>query len=372
MLVSRERRRPRSATTVRPRRRGGHLGAGGRPAPLLQPWRAAMRIYWVYGGRDVTRTITATGETFEHLSESDRRAGCARVIEESTSTRSTATVPERCRDALPTDDRSRPGRGGRRPRVGGGAGRRPTAACAPGSLLRAAPRRLPPLLPREMGKPLAEAAGEVDKSALHCDLYADDGQPSSPTSRSADRRRDAAGSRYEPIGLVLAVMPWNFPVWQVMRFAARRWRPATGSAQALPQRHRHGARSSTVVRGGRLARTSSRPRRGRADVPDVVGGLIADDRGSPPSRSPAATGPARWSAPQPGVRQAVGARARRVRRVRGRSPTPTSRPPPGPPRARFTNAGQSCVCAKRFIVERRWRTASTGGSLAGTSSAAGG
>jgi quercetin dioxygenase-like cupin family protein len=32
----------------------------------------AMRIYWVYGGRDVTRTITATGETFEHLSESDR------------------------------------------------------------------------------------------------------------------------------------------------------------------------------------------------------------------------------------------------------------------------------------------------------------
>jgi len=31
-----------------------------------------MRIYWVYGGRDVTRTITATGETFEHLSEHDR------------------------------------------------------------------------------------------------------------------------------------------------------------------------------------------------------------------------------------------------------------------------------------------------------------
>jgi HTH-type transcriptional repressor of puuD len=33
-----------------------------------------MTIYWVYGGRDVTRTITATGETFEHLSESDRGA----------------------------------------------------------------------------------------------------------------------------------------------------------------------------------------------------------------------------------------------------------------------------------------------------------
>ena len=33
-----------------------------------------MRIYWVYGGREVTRTIVATGETFEHLSESDRGA----------------------------------------------------------------------------------------------------------------------------------------------------------------------------------------------------------------------------------------------------------------------------------------------------------
>ena len=38
----------------------------------------SMTIYWVYGGRDVTRTITATGETFEHLSESDRGAGPAR------------------------------------------------------------------------------------------------------------------------------------------------------------------------------------------------------------------------------------------------------------------------------------------------------
>ena len=36
-----------------------------------------MTIYWVYGGRDVTRTITATGETFEHLSESDRGAARA-------------------------------------------------------------------------------------------------------------------------------------------------------------------------------------------------------------------------------------------------------------------------------------------------------
>jgi HTH-type transcriptional regulator, repressor for puuD len=44
----------------------------GIPHRFLNRGAGTMRIYWVYGGRDVTRTLTATGETFEHLSESDR------------------------------------------------------------------------------------------------------------------------------------------------------------------------------------------------------------------------------------------------------------------------------------------------------------
>lgn len=44
----------------------------GIPHRFLNRGRGTLRIYWVYGGRDVTRTLTATGETFEHLSESDR------------------------------------------------------------------------------------------------------------------------------------------------------------------------------------------------------------------------------------------------------------------------------------------------------------
>ena len=44
----------------------------GVPHRFLNRGDTLMRIYWVYGGRDVTRTITATGETFEHISESDR------------------------------------------------------------------------------------------------------------------------------------------------------------------------------------------------------------------------------------------------------------------------------------------------------------
>ncbi len=46
----------------------------GVPHCFINRGRGTMRIYWVYGGRDVTRTICATGETFEHLSEKDRGA----------------------------------------------------------------------------------------------------------------------------------------------------------------------------------------------------------------------------------------------------------------------------------------------------------
>ncbi|MFN8526956.1 MAG: cupin domain-containing protein [Chloroflexota bacterium] len=46
----------------------------GIPHRFINRGKGTMRIYWVYGGRDVTRTICATGETFEHLSEKDRGA----------------------------------------------------------------------------------------------------------------------------------------------------------------------------------------------------------------------------------------------------------------------------------------------------------
>lgn len=74
------------------------------------------------------------------------------------------------------------------------------------------------LITREMGKPIAQARGEVTKSASLFDWYAEHGPAMLATEPTMVEDQQAV-IEYRPMGPILAVMPWNFPLWQVVRGA---------------------------------------------------------------------------------------------------------------------------------------------------------
>lgn len=102
--------------------------------------------------------------------------------------------------------------------------RRPVAeraarVAAAGEWLSAEREALASLMTAEMGKLLSAALAEVDKCAWACRYYAEQGERFlAPETVATDHAE--ARVRFDPIGPVLAVMPWNFPLWQVFRFAA--------------------------------------------------------------------------------------------------------------------------------------------------------
>jgi succinate-semialdehyde dehydrogenase/glutarate-semialdehyde dehydrogenase len=79
------------------------------------------------------------------------------------------------------------------------------------------------MLTTEMGKPITQARGEVAKCAKAMRFYADNAEKflaDAPLDDPASVGATSAWTRFEPLGVVLAVMPWNYPLWQVVRFAA--------------------------------------------------------------------------------------------------------------------------------------------------------
>ena len=75
------------------------------------------------------------------------------------------------------------------------------------------------LMAQEMGKPIRDGVAEIQKCAAACDYYADNAERFlAPESIKTEARQSFV--IFQPLGVILAVMPWNFPFWQVFRFAA--------------------------------------------------------------------------------------------------------------------------------------------------------
>ena len=93
-------------------------------------------------------------------------------------------------------------------------------------------RKLGELLTREMGKTIDSAVAEVEKCALCCRFYAEHGGQMLATEQ-VSTSASKSFIQYRPLGPILAVMPWNFPFWQVFRFAA----PALMAGNAALLKH---------------------------------------------------------------------------------------------------------------------------------------
>ncbi len=217
--------------------------------------------------------------------------------------------------------------------------------------LRAHKQELAALVTAEMGKPLAEAEGELEKSAVTALYYADNAARLLADEPAAIDGVDAWVS-YEPMGLVLAVMPWNFPVWQVMRFAI----PSLVVGNGILLKHSPNVTGSALALQALLEKAGLPPHLlttlvvAEPEVPETIERLIADDRiaavtltGS--NRAGAAVGAAAGRASKKSVLELGGSDAFVVL-----DDADVALAAATAVKARFHNGGQSCVCAKRFIV----------------------
>ncbi|RDI59581.1 NAD-dependent succinate-semialdehyde dehydrogenase [Microvirga subterranea] len=204
------------------------------------------------------------------------------------------------------------------------------------------------LITLEMGKPIAEAEAEVEKCAWNCDFYAEKAEGFLATEPVSSNASDSMVV-FDPLGVVLAIMPWNFPFWQFFRFAAPALAAGNGAilkhasnvpqcALAIEEVMREAGAPSGLFRTLLIGASAVE---GLIDDPRIaavtltgsteVGSLVASQAGRQIKKQVLELG---GSDPfivlaDADVEEAAAVAAR----------------------ARFQNVGQSCIAAKRFIVE---------------------
>ncbi|MFP4690371.1 MAG: NAD-dependent succinate-semialdehyde dehydrogenase [Bacteroidales bacterium] len=206
----------------------------------------------------------------------------------------------------------------------------------------------------EMGKPLSQSKGEVEKCARVCAYYADNSKKFLSNEPIATEASESYIT-YRPLGLVLAVMPWNFPFWQVFRFAA----PALMAGNGALLKHASNvtgcalAIESVFLKAGFPSKLFSTLKVPGKKAGDLIGNQFI--------KAVTLTGSV-------GAGRAIASKAgsmlkKTVLELGGSDPyliledADTEKAASTCVTSRLINSGQSCIAAKRFIVIRSQREA---------------
>lgn len=213
--------------------------------------------------------------------------------------------------------------------------------------LRERKERLASLITLEMGKPLTEARAEIEKCASTFDFYAEAAPRFLQEQPIASNASDSRIS-YEPLGLVLAVMPWNYPFWQVMRAVA----PVLAAGNGLLLKHASNVPQCALGIEELAA---------AADMPEgLVTALFVSSQRVPDLIRDARIAAVTFTGSTP-VGRSIAAHAgqalkKQVLELGGSDPfivladADLETAAKAAVKARFQNTGQSCIAAKRFIV----------------------
>ncbi|MFI6086259.1 NAD-dependent succinate-semialdehyde dehydrogenase [Streptomyces sp. NPDC051217] len=229
-------------------------------------------------------------------------------------------------------------------------GRRLRLLTAIAGELRAEQETFARLITQEMGKPIAEARAEIEKSAWTLDHYAEHGERYLAAETVASGATEST-IVFEPLGVLLAIMPWNYPFWQFFRFLA----PALAAGNGAVLKHASNVPGCAVLLE-QIVRRAGAPEGLCTTLlvqSGAVAGLIADDR----IAAVTLTGSTEVGAV---VAAQSGAQLKKhVLELGGSDPfivladADLGEASTVAVRSRFNTAGQSCVNAKRFIVDER-------------------
>lgn len=214
--------------------------------------------------------------------------------------------------------------------------------------LRAGKDKFATMITQEMGKPITEALGEIEKCAVTCDFYAEMA-PEFLADETIESNASHSGVVFDPLGVVLAIMPWNYPFWQFFRFAA----PALAAGNGAILKHANNVPRCAVEIEALMLRAGCPDGLMRTLLIEArdVAPIIADDRIA------AVTLTGSTQVGQIVASQAGAALKKQVLELGGSDPfiiladADLEAAAATAVKGRFINVGQSCVNAKRFIVE---------------------